>query len=76
MLPEGLLPRFIVRTHSLSEGEYRWRTGVVLRFEEGRALVKADMVDKKVYIQITGKRKHAAACWPSFARISSASTPI
>src|SRR5262249_5800870 len=48
VLPEGLLPRFIVRTHSLSEGEHRWRTGVILRFEGGRALVKADMADKKV----------------------------
>ena len=47
VLPEGLLPRFIVRTHSLSESEHRWRTGVILRFEEGRALVKADVVDKK-----------------------------
>ena len=55
VLPEGLLPRFIVRTHSLSEGEHRWRTGVILRFEEGRALVKADVVDKKVFMQVTGK---------------------
>ena len=55
VLPEGLLPRFIVRTHSLSEGESRWRTGAILRFEEGRALVKADVVDKKVFIRVTGK---------------------
>jgi internalin A len=55
VLPEGLLPRFIVRTHSLSAGEHRWRTGVILHFEEGRALVKADMVDKKVFVQVTGK---------------------
>jgi len=48
VLPEGLLPRFIVRTHSLIEDEHRWRAGVILRFEEGRALVKADVVDKKV----------------------------
>jgi len=58
IMPEGLLSRFIVRTHSLSEGEHRWRTGVILRFEEGRALVKADMADKKVFIYVTG---HAEA---------------
>ena len=33
VLPEGLLPRFIVRTHVLSEGLRRWRTGVTLAFE-------------------------------------------
>jgi internalin A len=55
VLPEGLLPRFIVRTHGLIEDEHRWRTGVILRFEEGRALVKADVVDKKVFVHVTGK---------------------
>ncbi|MBI3423399.1 MAG: leucine-rich repeat domain-containing protein [Acidobacteria bacterium] len=55
VLPEGLLPRFIVRTHGLIEDEHRWRTGVILRFEEGRALVKADVVDKKVFIHVTGR---------------------
>ena len=73
VLPEGLLPRFIVRTHSLSEGEHRWRTGVILRFEEGRALVKADMVDKKVFIQVTGKvearRRLLAVIRSDFERI-------
>jgi len=73
VLPEGLLPRFIVRTHSLSEGEYRWRTGVILRFEEGRALVKADVVDKKVFIQVTGqaeaRRRLLAVIRSDFERI-------
>ena len=73
MLPEGLLPRFIVRTHSLSEGEHRWRTGVILHFEEGRALVKADMVDKKVFVQVTGKadarRRLLAVIRSDFERI-------
>jgi internalin A len=55
VLPEGLLPRFIVRTHGLIEDELRWRTGVVLNFEEARALVKADVVDKKVFVHVTGK---------------------
>jgi internalin A len=54
VLPEGLLPRFIVRTHQLSEGLPRWRTGVILEFEENRALVKADLQDKKVFISVSG----------------------
>ncbi|MGI9179538.1 MAG: COR domain-containing protein [Longimicrobiaceae bacterium] len=54
VLPEGLLPRFIVRTHVLSEGLPRWRTGAVLEFEENRALVKADVQARKVFISVAG----------------------
>jgi internalin A len=54
ILPEGLLPRFIVRTHRLSEGNARWRTGVILQFEGNRALVKADLHDRKTVISVTG----------------------
>ena len=53
-IPEGLLPRFIVRTHALSRNLPRWRTGVVLEFEGNRALVRADKADKKVFIWIDG----------------------
>ena len=53
-IPEGLLPRFIVRTHALSRELPRWRTGVVLEFEGNRALVRADRADKKVFISISG----------------------
>ncbi len=54
VLPEGLLPRFIVRTHVLSEEQPRWRTGVILSFDGNRALVKADAGDKRVYVSVTG----------------------
>ena len=54
VLPEGLLPRFIVRTHVLSAGQPRWRTGVILHFENCRALVMADKQGKKVNIRIDG----------------------
>ena len=53
-LPEGLLPRFIVRTHVHSRGQPRWRTGVVLSFEGNRALIKADMLAKRVQIKVDG----------------------
>ena len=54
ILPEGLLPRFIVRTHVLSEGQSRWRFGVILEFEGNRALVRADVAGKRVSIAVTG----------------------
>ncbi|MAG37481.1 MAG: serine/threonine protein kinase [Dehalococcoidia bacterium] len=54
ILPEGLLPRFIVRTHTMSTGQSRWRTGVILEFEGNTALVKADVQDKRVFVAVTG----------------------
>jgi internalin A len=54
IVPEGLLPRFIVRTHNLSEALPRWRTGVILALEGCRALIKADPQDKRVDISVAG----------------------
>ena len=53
VLPPGLLPRFIVRTHVLSE-EHRWKTGVILQFDGNTALVKADPQEKTIRILING----------------------
>ena len=73
MLTEGLLPRFIVRTHVLSEGLPRWRTGVILKFGGCRALVKADVQDKKVFIRVSGpqssRRQLLAVIRSDFERI-------
>ena len=73
VLTEGLLPRFIVRTHVLSEGLSRWRTGVILRFENNLALVKADIQDKKVFIAVSGpsqdRRRLLAIIRSDFDRI-------
>jgi internalin A len=75
VLPEGLLPRFIVRTHVLSEGEKRWRTGVILKFDGCRALVKADVQDRKVFISVSGpvsnRRRLLAVIRSDFERIHS-----
>lgn len=54
VLPEGLLPRFIVRTHKLSNDRSWWRTGIILDFEGNSAVIKADVQDKKVYISVSG----------------------
>ena len=40
--PPGLLPRFIVRSHTLSEQQARWLRGVVLARGQARALVRGD----------------------------------
>jgi len=42
VLPPGLLPRFIVRTHALSDGAPHWRHGVVLRHAKASALIRAE----------------------------------
>jgi internalin A len=52
--PEGLLPRFIVRSHALSVGQPRWRTGVVVKFERNLALVRADALERAISIHVTG----------------------
>jgi nucleoside phosphorylase len=56
VLPEGLLPRFIVQTHLYSKANphWRWRTGVVLDRDGCRAVVRADARERRVDIYITG----------------------
>jgi internalin A len=54
VLPEGLLPRFIVRTHTLSRGQQRWRSGVVLSYEDCKALVKAEPIERRVIVRVRG----------------------
>ena len=58
VLPEGILPRFIVQTHALSEGLHRWRSGTMLHWEGCDAVVFSDSVDKVVQIHISGSRGH------------------
>ena len=54
MMPEGLLPRFIVRTHSLSTGQPRWRSGVILRLRDNEALVYGHLSERRVRISVSG----------------------
>ncbi len=53
-MPEGLVPRFIVRTHPLIDGEQRWASGVILARDGARALVRAAKQDKQVEVTVTG----------------------
>jgi internalin A len=56
IVPQGLLPRFIVRTHHLSEPATRWKSGVILIDTSSgcRALVRADSTKGQVRIHIDG----------------------
>ena len=42
LLPAGVMSRFIVRTHTLSEEYFRWQRGTVLGWGNARALVMAE----------------------------------
>lgn len=53
-LPEGLVARFIVATHDLSQPGERWRSGVILRGGKNLALVRGDAVDRRVSIAVNG----------------------
>jgi len=59
VLPHGVLPRFITRTHPLSRGRDRWRTGVVLGDDGAEALVKADYDANQVSIWVRGAHADA-----------------
>jgi internalin A len=73
MLPEGIVPRFIVRTYVLSTGEPRWRFGVILNLEENRAFVVGDPIERRVRIAVSGpiagRRRLLAVIRSDFERI-------
>ncbi len=49
-----IITRFIVRMNQKIENHFVWRTGVVLKIGENKALVKADIEDRKITIAIDG----------------------
>ena len=57
VLPEGLLPRFIVETYVLREPKLVWRTGAVLERANCRALVRGDIQGRQVVIRVAGVGK-------------------
>ncbi|MBC8029843.1 MAG: TIR domain-containing protein [Pyrinomonadaceae bacterium] len=54
VLPEGLLPRFIVETYVHREPKRAWRSGVVLERANCRALVRGDVQGRMVTIRVAG----------------------
>jgi small GTP-binding protein len=53
-LPDGVISRFIVRTHPLSAELPRWRSGVVLGWEDSRALVITDRRERLLEVFLNG----------------------
>jgi internalin A len=51
---KSILRRFIVGVFHLCSKETYWRNGIVLKKEDNRALVKADVQDKTISIKIDG----------------------
>lgn len=54
VLPEGLLPRFIVETYVHREPACTWSSGVVLRRRDSRVLVRADLHARTIIIRVNG----------------------
>jgi len=56
-LPDSVISRFIVRMNRYIQEQYYWKNGVFLRDGGNRAKIKADMVDRKIFISIVGKEQ-------------------
>lgn len=54
VLPSSVITRFIVRMNQHIHDGFVWRTGVMLRIGGNKALVKADIEDRKISIAIDG----------------------
>jgi internalin A len=54
VLPEGLLPRFIVSTYVHRVPGLVWRAGVVLERDTCRALVRGDILGRRIVIRVNG----------------------
>jgi internalin A len=54
VLPHSIISRFIVRIHHLAEKRTWWRTGIVLMYQNNRAIIKADREDKRILILVNG----------------------
>ncbi|MBT3314224.1 MAG: TIR domain-containing protein [Anaerolineae bacterium] len=52
VLPSSIISRFIVRMNPFISKNTVWRAGVVLNLEGSRALVKADIEDRCIYISV------------------------
>ncbi len=54
-LPESVITRFIVRAHEHIEAGRVWRWGVILASGENRALVRANVAERRVEIHVLGQ---------------------
>ncbi len=77
VLPHSVISRFIVRMNQYISKQTYWRTGVVLAYQNdsNKALIKADIEDKKIYISVNGaastRREFLAIIRRDFEHINS-----
>jgi internalin A len=71
VLPEGLLPQFIVRTHALSRETPRWRSGVILAFEGAVGIVRTSGLAVEIMVDgpILARRRLLSVIRSDFERI-------
>jgi small GTP-binding protein len=72
-LPTSILPRIIVQMHSDTDGDLRWRTGVVLKRKDGRAraVIRSDRHERRISIEVEGvaRRDYFAVIRDRFDKI-------
>lgn len=56
-MPDGIITRFIVRTHDLVKNDIYWKNGVVLKREGTEAMISSEALSRKIRIKIRGKDK-------------------
>lgn len=56
-LPDSIISRFIVRMNQYITKQYYWKNGVFLHSDGNRAKVKADLVDRRIFISVIGKEQ-------------------
>jgi internalin A len=58
-MPAGIISRFIARNHTLIEENKYWHLGVLLAWENTRALVMSEPLYRRIRIEIAGRDKKA-----------------
>jgi len=56
-LPDSIVSRFIVRMNQYITKQYYWKNGVFLHSGGNRAKVKADLVDRVIFISVAGREQ-------------------
>lgn len=56
-MPKGILTRFIVKSHTDIYNNIFWRYGVMLEYNDARAIIRERYFDRKITIEITGENR-------------------
>jgi small GTP-binding protein len=60
-LPDAIISRFIVRMSRHIHQRNYWKNGVFLSSGENQAKIKADLIDRKIFISVIGKQQTCRA---------------